>query len=164
VADHFRNGHLPIFRASVDAIEELNKELAQVLGDGVVRITDDLRFARLIVQRGWEGLTTGTLIPTASETLKAARLLTEHSIGTAKLDQDALRKSVEYTLTIAQKHMHSRDFRRFKLEVTESEEAAGLKELSPRWPRIAYEEGYIGGSFSKRKRREPTEEKGVSIG
>ncbi len=78
IADHFRNGHLPLDNEQVQRLAtEQAEERGEVAGVQVQEAADHLSLARLIVERTQERLLTGELQPTTRDGVAAARLLAD---------------------------------------------------------------------------------------
>lgn len=76
VAAHYDGGHLPF---DVEVMRRIVERRAEAIGrsidDGVEALVDQVSFAEVVVQRAYEGVARGDLVPDLADGLAAARLL-----------------------------------------------------------------------------------------
>ena len=78
IADHFRNGHLPLLDAAVDLLRDgIADRDGAALTAGADAIADHLKLVRAVIGKVAERLTRGDAVPSVRDGLNAVRLLEE---------------------------------------------------------------------------------------
>jgi hypothetical protein len=78
IRNHFQQGHMPVEAAALRRVlDERTRELSEHYEEETSRIVDGYGFAKQVLLRSQEELTTGSLRPTIQDGLAAAKLIAE---------------------------------------------------------------------------------------
>lgn len=127
LADHFRNGHLPVAN---EAVVRLAKQQAhdrgQVVEEAAEAVTSHLEFCRSVVGRVRSRVVAGDLEPTVRDAVAAAGHLGRYEPIDAGLDEAAMVEAFGAYHDTAQQVMSSEQFRQFGAALSANPVLAGL--------------------------------------
>lgn len=94
--------HMPMTAAVTrDLIDARAQEISQGLADGAEAAADHITLARLLVQRGMEGLADGTLAPEMTDVMSAAKFLAVHDVRDDGADVAVWRETLMAYMEVA---------------------------------------------------------------
>lgn len=97
LADHWKNGHLPVVEATVQALVERQAEdRGGVVESAVAGVLEHLDFARVIVGRVRQRVASGELEPDIGDALRAADLLARYDTEPDTNEDDYLQAFIAY--------------------------------------------------------------------
>jgi hypothetical protein len=119
LSSHFRNNHMPMRQAAVRRIiEERQAELGKAIEDGVDQIADHVALARVVVQRSFQAIADGTLEPTVSDGIAAAKLLQATGVDDEQTDKAAYVEAFIIYMETASKFMGQDEFAAFAMSLS----------------------------------------------
>ncbi len=133
LADHFRNGHLPVAAEATQLLAERQaEERGAVVEIGAARIVDYMEFAQAVMGRVNHRVAAGEVEPGISDGLRAADLLARYDPGPTMSEADYAQVLMIYADT-AKAVMTSEAHQEFVARLDTNQ---ALQDLAQRWDEI----------------------------